>query len=302
MKKTALYILGVIVCLILADITVGVLCRNYIKKHRLTGRYLPLDRLIKEVDTDIILIGNSAILNSTNPDIMEDSLGMNCYNGGITGQGVDFFETIIDCILQRHTPKMIVIGMRPEEMGEHIGDGIYDVLKPYYGLGYKSIDDHFNNADDTERLLMHSNLYRYNTIWVRVLLYMLFDKTIYQENGFMPKDVPKPLPNLNKINKSEEPLKRKLDCIERIIRKCIKMNIKVAICYPPTLMDFGQDTIPCVKAVNDICNRYNIRCLIYYNDKEFQNRPELFYDDGHVNKKGADEFSKILSHQLKAKI
>ena len=118
----------------------------------------------------------------------------------------------------------------------------------------------------------------------------------------MPKEVPTPLPSLNKINKCEEPLQEKLECIERIIRKCKKRNIKVDICYPPTLMDFGQDTIPCVKAVNDICNRYHIKCLIYYNDNEFQNRPELFYDDGHVNKKGADEFSKILSHQLKAKI
>lgn len=299
MKKTAIYILSVIACLILADITIGVLCRNYIKGHQLTGRYQPLDRLIKEVDTDIILIGNSAILNSTNPDIMEDSLDMNCYNGGITGQGIDFFETIIDCILQRHTPKMIVIGMRPEEMGEHIGDGIYDVLKPYYGLGYKSIDNHFNKIGGIERFLNYSNLYRYNNIWVRVLLYMLFDKTTYQENGFMPKEVPSPLPRLKKIGKCEKPLKWKLECVERIIKKCKAKNIKIVVCYPPTLMDFGQDTIPCVKAVNDICKRNNIKCLIYYNDKEFQNRPELFYDDGHVNKNGAYVFSTKMSNLLK---
>ena len=96
MKKVMLYITGIILCLFFADIALGFCCKYYIKNYKLAGRYQPLDKLIKEVNSDIILIGNSAILNSVNPKIIEDSLSMTCYNGGITGQGVYFFETIID--------------------------------------------------------------------------------------------------------------------------------------------------------------------------------------------------------------
>lgn len=295
MKKVILYLIGIILCLTIADIAFGVCSKYYIKNYQLIGRYQPLDRLIKEIDSDIILIGNSGILNSVNPKIIEDSLSMTCYNGGITGQGVFFFETIIDCILQRHTPKMIIVGLRPEEVGGNIGEGIYDVLKPYYGLGYTSIDDHFNKTNGFDRFLLHSNLLRYNTIWVRVLLYMLLDDTAYPENGFMPMERPSKIPQLHHIEEHEEPVKAKLDCIERIIQKCKARDINIAICFPPTLSDFKQDSIPCVNAIKDICRRYNTPCLVDYNNKYYQSHPELFYDTGHVNKFGADIYTRKIS-------
>lgn len=298
MKKVIIYIIGIILCLTIADITLGICCKYYIKNHELRGRYQPLDKLIKKVDADVLLIGNSAILNSANPEIIEDSLTMTCYNGGITGQSVFFFETIIDCILQRHTPKLIVLGLRAEEVGGNIGEGIYDVLKPYYGMGYTSIDDHFNETNSFNRLLLHSNLLRYNTIWVRVLLYMLFDDTTYPENGFMPMEKPSKIPRLKQIEEYEEPIKAKIGCIERIIQKCNTRNIDIVICYPPTLLDFKQENLPCVNAVIDICNRYKTPYLIDYCNKFFISHPELFYDNGHVNKDGADIYSMILSNQL----
>lgn len=298
MKKVIIYIIGTVLCLIMADIIFGICSKYYIKNYQLIGRYRPLDRLIKEVDTDIICIGNSAILNSVNPEIIEDSLSMTCYNGGTTGQGVFFFETIIDCILQRHTPKMFVVGLRPEEIGGNIGEGIYDVLKPYYGIGYISIDDHFNKASGFDRFLLHSNLLRYNTIWMRVLLYMLFDDTTYSENGFMPMNKPTQYPQLKLIETSEAPVKAKLECIERIIKKCQARNIDIVICYPPTLNSFKQKELPCIKAMKDLCHRYKTPCLIDYNNKYFQNHPELFYDTGHVNKLGADMYTKKLSSDL----
>ena len=298
MKKVVLYLTGIILCIIVADITLGVCCKYYIKNFELKGRYQPLDRLIKKVDTDIILIGNSVILTSLNPEIIEDSLSMNCYNGGIIGQGVYFFETIIDCILQRHTPKMFVVGLRPEEVGKNIGDGIYDVLKPYYDMGYTSIDEHFNKTSGFDRLLLHSNLLRYNTIWVRVLLYMLLDNTTYPKNGFIPKDNPTIIPQPHQIKGYDEPVMAKLNCIERMIQKCKARNVDIVICFPPILSSFNQEEIPCVNAVKDICNRYNTPCLIDYNNKYYQSHPELFYDTGHVNKDGADIYSMILSNQL----
>ena len=298
MKKVLLYILGIILCLTVADIALGICSKYYIQNFDLKGRYQPLDKLIKKVNTDIILIGNSGILNSVNPEIIEDSLSMTCYNGGITGQSVFFFETIIDCIMQRHTPKMFIVGLRPEEIGGNIGEGIYDVLKPYYGMGYTSIDDHFNETSGFDRFLLHSNLLRYNTIWVRVLLYMLFDNTTYPENGFMPMDKPSMIPQLHHIEEYEEPVKDKLECIERIIQKCKASNIDIVICFPPTLSFFKHGVTPCVNAVKDLCTRYNTPCFIDYNNEYFYRHPELFYDTGHVNKDGADIYSMILSYKL----
>lgn len=298
MKKVITYISFVVVILFLTDYLLGICSNYYIKNNQLPGRYRPLDRLIKEVNSDIILIGNSAILNAIDPQIVEDSLSMTCYNGGIEGQGIEFFETMIDCILQRHSPKMFVLGLRPEEMGGNIGEGIYDVLKPYYKMGYKSIDDHFNQIGKYKRILLQSNLIRYNTIWVRVLLYMLFDNTTYQENGFIPKNIPLTFPVTKHIEKPEQPIKDKLRCIERIIAKCNEKNIALAICYPPVLMSFDNGSVPCIDAINEICGRHDIPCLIDYNNPLFLKHPELFYDYGHVNENGALIYSQIITSKL----
>lgn len=301
MKKVIIYITSIIIILFLADYFLGICSSYYIKNHQLTGRYKPLDRLIKEVDTDIVLIGNSAILNSLDPQIIEDSLSMTCYNGGIIGQGIEFSETIIDCILQRHTPKMIILGLRPEEMGGNIGEGIYDVLKPYYKMGYNSIDNHFNRTEGIERILINSNLIRYNTIWVRVLLYMLFDNTIYQDNGFMPKEIPSTFPKMKYVQSSAQPVKNKLICLERIIQKCKKKNIKIAICFPPVYMTFNKEHLPCILAVRNLCSQYRIHCYVDYNKDPFIRSPELFYDNGHVNKIGAKIYTEALISTIKTK-
>lgn len=298
MKKVLIYLTCIVAILIFADNILGMCSKYYIKNYQLTGRYRSLDRLLKEVNTDIILIGNSAILNSINPEIVENSLSMTCYNGGIVGQSIDFSETIIDCVLQRHTPQIFVLGLRPEEMGGNIGEGIYDVLKPYYKMGFKSIDDHFNQTSGLERFLLQSNLIRYNTIWVRVLLYMLYDNTKSLENGFMPKDIPSSLPKLKKIEKCEMPVEHKLKSIERIIQKCRNHNIKLIICFPPTLLTFENDMIPCVKAVNDLCTFHHIPCFIDYKNEDFQCRSDLFYDEEHLNKKGAVIYSKLMSNRF----
>lgn len=299
MRKVIVFIFGIVFCVVITDIIVGFCCKFYVKNYRLVGRYEPLDRLIKQVDSDVLLIGNSIILNSIDPQIVEDSLSLSCYNGGIVGQGIEFSETIIDCILQRYTPSKIIIGLRPEEMGNSVGEGIYDILRPYYGLGYKSIDEHFEKASDSERILLHSNLYRYNTIWARIILYILFDKTTYSINGYMPHDIPPTLPDLRYIECCEQPSENKIECLERVINKCKNRGIALYVCFPPTFLAFPQNPVPCVKRVNEVCIKNNVPCLIYYNDIEFLNNPRLFFDNIHVNNEGASLFTKKIVKNLK---
>ena len=143
MKKLLIFLSCTLAIVIISDMAFGIGFTHYVKTHNLPGRFQPLDKLIRQTDADILFVGNSVIQDAINPSILQDSLRMSCYNGGIVGQDLDFFETVIDCVLQRYSPKMIVLGLRPEEIGENIGNGIYDVLRPYYHIGFKSIDEHF---------------------------------------------------------------------------------------------------------------------------------------------------------------
>lgn len=299
MKKVAIFITAIIAIIVVADIIVGVSCRYYIKNHELTGRYKPLDKLIKNVDTDIILIGNSIILNAIDPQVMEDSLNMSCYNGGITGKSIEFSEILIDCILQRHTPKLIIIAMRPEEAGANSGDGIFDVLKPYYNMGYESIDKYFNSAGTSERLLLQSNLLRYNTIWVRVLLYTVFGQKDWSDNGFVAKEVPAVLPEIKVVDDADQPVSRKTESLQRIVSKCQSKGVRLVVCFPPALLHFTQAPLPCITAVSNICKTNGVDCFVDYADSSFTSRPELFVDNYHMNRNGADLYSRLLASRIK---
>lgn len=298
MKKVIAYIFFTILIVVFADIIVGIASTYYVKNHDLPGRYQPLDKLIKKVDTDVLLIGNSAIENSINPDIIQDSLGMSCYNGGIEGQGIFFFETMIDCALQRYSPKVIVLGFRPEELGKRVGDGIYDVLRPYYHVGFPSIDEHFNNAAPNERFLLQSSLYRFNTVWTRIILYSLFDRHTYTSNGFKEHNVPSVLPTLKTIKHTDKVMEGKLHSLERIISKCKRHGVKLIVCFPPQYLEFIQQPIPSIAAVEELCKNQDIACYADYNDSLFLSHPELFWDNGHLNKNGASIYSQMMVSRL----
>ena len=64
-------------------------------------------------------------------------------------------------------------------------------------------------------------------------------------------------------------------------------------------LDFEQDPTPCAKGVKDLCNQYDITCHIDYNNDYFYQHPELFYDNEHVNKDGAELYSRLISSRLK---
>ena len=302
MKKLILFILYTTAIVAITDTALGLMINKYVMTHQLPGRYQKYDKLIRQVEPDILLIGNSAILNGIDPSIIEDSLGLTCYNGGMMGQDPDFFETMVDCALQRYTPKVIMLGFRPEEMGEKVGDGIYDVLRPYYHTGYISIDKHFDNTTKSEQILMQSNLYRYNGIWVRILLNSLYNKEKVSSNGSLMNDVPSVLPTIREIKNFDVPLKRKTDCIKRIIQKCQARGVKVLVCFPPTLQHFTQTPLPCIEAVQTICKENNVVCFIDYDNPNYQQSPELFYDNNHLNINGAKVYSSQMASKIKKEL
>lgn len=55
-------------------------------------------------------------------------------------------------------------------------------------------------------------------------------------------------------------------------------------------------TLP--STLKDIYWCYNTSCLVDYNNKYYQSHPELFYDTGHVNKFGADMYTRKISSYL----
>ena len=174
----------------IVDILFGVFSRYYVNNYQIPGDYRTIDYLIKETNDDVLIIGSSVALNSTISSVLEDSLNMSVWNGACNGQGLPYFETILEAVFSHHTPKAIIWGMRENELNNYTKGNRYDMLAPYYGFGYETLDKYIEEGELIDKLMAKSSLYRNNTIWVRILLYNFIEPGEKGGKGFIAKGIP----------------------------------------------------------------------------------------------------------------
>ena len=296
MKKFLFFFITITTLLIVIDFLFGYSAETYIKKYGLRGDYQPIEHIIKKCEDEVLFIGSSVVINSLMPSVLEDSLGMSCYNAGANGQTMQYFHTILNCVLQRYTPKMIILGLRPDEL---YGDGMlrYHLLVPYYNTGYNEIDSVLESKDGREKYLLKSSLYRYNTIWFRILLYHFMGGHNDNNKGFSGLEKPIIPPYLTNSMGSQDLSEIKVRILYDIVRKCKQRGIKLVVYSPPMYTKFKEKT-GTVKELERICKDKRIPYYYDTQDSLFLGHQEWFYDNTHLNKYGSLEYSKLFASRL----
>ena len=296
MKKLITFIVSIIVILIASDLLFGYATNFYVKKCGLHGDYKSIEYVMKQCKEDVLFIGNSVVLNSLMPSIIEDSIGVTCYNTGANAQTLPYFHTILNCILKRYTPKMVILGFKPMEFSLE-GISRYNLLIPYYHTGYREIDSTLESKNDYEKYLLQSSFYRYNTIWFRILSYHFIRGHENTNKGFLAKEKPIFPPKLSYTKESHSIHNNKVLIFEDIIRICKQRGINLIVYSPPIYKRYKEKT-ETIKALERICKDKNIQ---YYNDTQdslFLAHQDWFYDSAHLNKFGAIEYSKLFAKRL----
>ena len=297
MKKFLSFFIAIIALLIVIDFLFGYTAKSYIKTFGLRGDYQPIEYVIKKCEDDILFIGSSVVINSLIPSVLEDSLGISCYNAGANAQKIQYFHTILSCVLQRYTPKMIILGLRPDELSAD-DMGRYHLLVPYYNTGYNEIDSVLESKNRLEKYLLKSNLYRYNTMWFRIILYHFMGGRNDNNKGFSGHEKPILPPHMTYSMVIQDISETKVKILKDIINKCKQRGIKVVVYSPPMYTKFKKKT-GTIKILEHICKDNRIP---YYCDTQnslFLGHPEWFYDYLHLNKYGSLEYSKLFASRLK---
>lgn len=298
MKKLILFITGVLAAVVILDYAAGVATRGYLRTHRLPGDCASIDYTVKDIDEDVIILGNSVILNSLMPSVLSDSIGMSVYNSASNGQELIFFYSLLDCILQRHTPKAIILGLRGDLFtSEGIGDR-YSILSPYYGMGYEVIDSCLNSTSDHAPMFMKSTFYRYNTIWWRILLYHFITPNEQGENGFIAKPIPPMAPELQPSEENDAPKTERLNTLKMIIDRCREKGVRLIAVFPPLYYE-RHGVAAVTDAVKALCAANGVAVIDDSTNPYYLSHPELFYDNTHLNKDGALHYSMSKAGELK---
>lgn len=299
MKKLFIFIISVLGVVAIADIVSGIVLDRYTRTHRLPGDLAPIDYMLKEADQDVIIVGNSAILNSLMPSVVSDSTGYSVYNGASNGQSLPFFHTMVDAILNRYTPKAIVIGLQTSILRDKGPGERYNILSPYYRQGYVTIDSCFESASTLEPYLLKSTFYRYNNIWFRILLYHLTDRTEHTSDGFIAKPSGGIQPDIEVLKGEGSPTPQRIAELRTILEKCRQKDVRVIIMWPPEYRKYTSER-QTKKAVEHLVREFDNVCVIDDSaDSLFLASPQFFFDNLHLNADGALIYSKSKATQLR---
>lgn len=244
---------------------------------------------------DVLILGPSTANHHYDCKIIEDSLGMTCYNAGRDGQNIIYDAMVLEGFLTRCTPKMVVVDVTHSTLSDTWMSSLND-FNCYYGF-LKPIDDIIDSiGGPLDRFKRMSNIYRYNKTW-EWLLNARFAKTAEDLNGYRPLEV-KEIKGLKATNESGQFVMagKCRHYLDRTIDICKEKNVKILFAISPTLViDNGNFA----KDVNDVLQKKGLWLMNWNGDTTYTNHPELFYDKTHLNAKGAAAFTKEFVGKVK---
>jgi hypothetical protein len=226
------------------------------------------------------------------PDIIEDSLGMTCYNTGEDGNGIILCYGFLKMITQRYSPKIIIYDVTGFDMYEDDNMKYLDLMKPFYHE--PGIDSIFWSVEPKTRYLMLSNLYRYNTTCLRVLGNYIHPMTNYPKGYLALCKTMDYEPEIKTEENKKTVDTLKLHYFEEFIQLTKNKNIELVCCsspyYKAPLVDSNYEPII------QLCKKNNVPFLYYGACSGISDEKDLFQDRTHMNDTGARLFtSKLIS-------
>ena len=296
MKKFLLHILLFFAIVGVVDVCVGFGGR-YLQGHAKGGSARQFDDLVMKDKHDVLILGSSRAHHHYDSPFLSDSLGLDVYNAGYDGNGVVLADGILEMVLSRYTPKMVLFDIEPAfDIHVYSKDNNHtryiNYLKPYYRE--KGVSQIIKDVSVEEWRKVQSGMIRYNTD----ILGMLVDNVI--DRGTEPGGYE---PMLGSIAKEPNPKTEqehvldsfKLAYIEKLIALCQSHDIPIVLVGSPK---YGIRDSKDLNPVKEIAKMYGVRYLDYYAEPTFNEHKEWFKEPMHLNRDGARVFSKMIASDI----
>lgn len=297
MKKYILKIVLFFAIILAIDMAFGKAC-NYMTAHAKGGDTKQMYDLCMTNQYDILIMGSSRAHHHYVPQIVQDSLGMTCYNAGYDGNGIICMDGIYQMIRSRYKPELIIydltLGFDAYEYPEDKNDTRYlSQLKPYfYEAGIGKI---FRDVSKEEYLKAHSSLMRFNSKTLSITKEYLTNANMY-DLGYAPlkssmteKEPSEELPSNAKLDE------RKMSHLERFIKQVKSDGVDLVFVLSPRYKSLSREMF---EPVLSLAENYEVPVLDYYSG-DLSIKYNLFKDAAHLNSDGAVAFSEKLTTDIK---
>tara|TARA_R100000935_G_scaffold14097_1_gene28401 strand:- start:165 stop:1124 length:960 start_codon:yes stop_codon:yes gene_type:complete len=262
-----------------------------------------------KINDDIFIYGSSRAWVHISPQILEEKLGRTAYNFGFDGQNFDIQNLVHQEVLRYNSkPKYIIYSldvftfMRKDEIHNNIqflpymfmNGNLRSYLSSYNGHSYYDYYLPMIRYAGKSQVIQQALKFSNNRDSVRP----------FRLKGYRGKEA---LWNddLKKAKEKQSNLVIKIDSelvedFKVFLDKCESDNIKVIFVYTPEYFEgqnFVSNRSEIISLYKKIAENRQIP-FIDYSDDILSTQREYFYNSSHLNKKGAELFTKKLSEDL----
>ena len=311
MKKDFIRYIGKVLLFILIVVIVDVLSGVVLRKiQQASFERNPLRfevramYAIEKGNAKIAIIGASDASHSYISKEIEDSLGLTTFNYGKDGCFFVYQNCLINLMLERYTPKVIIweIGkscLSEDEVGDSRQWQSISDFYPYYDRN-KYCHDVINRKGRFQQLYMYSSLYRYNSKLLTILEPFISNESVPKTNGYVP------LPNtgylypeyhVSKTPDSIDPWK--VELLIGTLDKLRDKNVLVIFSFAPGYGENGGERTTQYKKLTEMAKVYGVSMIDYQDSPVFMSDSTLFKDARHLNDKGAKFYMEYFIPELK---
>jgi len=284
------------------DFTAGSILRYFYFKQQ-SGLLYRTTYALEKTAEDVLILGSSRANHHYIPEEFEKKLGLSSYNAGRDGQFIFYHYAVLQSVLKRYTPKMVILDFTSSDLRDDSrGYERLSSLYPYY-KNHPELRGVAELKGPFEKFKLWSSIYPYNSsIFTIAVGNAEFNKKRTEDiKGFVPlrKEWNRPL----ETDSLQEALKidsLKLYYFESFIKDCAERKVKLYIVNSPTFRKFSFPD-PYIALAKNIAATYQVPFWDYYQDPAFlKNEGKLFSDATHLNGKGAVFFSGVLINRIQA--
>ena len=283
------------------DRGVGAVMKHYYFKQ-ITGQEYKTKYAMDDCKEEVLVFGSSRAEWIVHPGILQEKLGMSCYNVGRNGHLIYYHYALLKSVLNRYKPKMIILDIDALMFGRNADEvAKISTLLPFYD-SHSEIHAIIESRGPYEKIKLLSKMYPYNSLLLPILSgNSSFNKMKNANiNGYSPL-----------TNVFNEPLKKvdytkstltdsgAINVFKAFVEDCLNANVKLVMICPPYIIEStGRDTS--IKIAMQFAAEKGIPFFDNSIDSFYISKPYLFADYRHLNDKGVEIYTKDLAVKIAA--
>ena len=240
---------------------------------------------------DVIVLGSSRARHHYSTRMIAASLGMTCYNAGIDGHDMLYAYVVFRSMVERHCPRVVILDVCNNQVNGRWKQNSLSDYKCLYGMNRWATQ----MVDEQEDLLltvkMQSNMYRLNGVWA--WLASSFFRRHDANNGYVPLEgiVGHPKDVVFEGFSADE---QEVNCVKEMADICRAKGIVFYMAITPSYeIDEGLS-----RWFNGFLENHDVKGCDYTLDGRFRHHRELFKDQGHLNRQGAEKYTSVIVSQI----